>query len=286
MRLLSYGKINLFLNIVGKREDNYHNIETLIQRVDLMDEIEIQVNKEYEGIYVNISCNNKEVPLDKDNLCYKACMWFMTKYNLKGKVNIDIKKNIPISAGLAGGTSNGAEIIKALNVIYNLNINLSELSKESVVLGADFPYCIIGGTVLCEGIGEKLQKVKSFSNNVVVIVKPDFGFNTKMVYENFDLENIKYNINKNKLIRYLNEGSFYNVCENLSNTLEYSKISGMEVIKEIKEGLIKLGAINSTMSGSGSSVYGIFDNLFIAQKAYDYFKNKYKEVYITRTIDK
>lgn len=285
MRLRSYGKINLFLNIVGKREDNYHNIETLIQRVDLMDEIDLHVDKDYKGIKINISCNKEEVPTDNRNLCYKACMWFMEKYNLQGSVNIHINKNIPISAGLAGGTSNGAEVIKALNCIYDLNISLKELSYESIVLGADFPYCITGGTVLCEEIGDKLKSIKPFINNVIVIVKPDFGFNTKDVYENFNLENIKYNINKEEIIKFLNTDNFYGVCKNISNTLEYSSVKGMDVIKNIKKDLNRLGAINSSMSGSGSSVYGIFDNLYVAQKCYDYFKENYKEVYITKTID-
>ena len=285
MKLISYGKINLFLNIVGKRKDNYHNIETLIQRVDLMDELELHVDKTYKGIEVNITCNKPYVPLDNKNLCYKACNWFMEKYNLQGRVNIHINKNIPISAGLGGGTSNGAEIIKALNNIYDLNISISKLSQDSVVLGADFPYCITGGTVLCEGIGEKLTNVKSFSNNVIVIVKPDFGFDTKSVYENFNIENIKYNANKNNMIDCLNKEDFYGVCNNICNVLELSSVQGMDTIKYIKSELIKLGAINSSMSGSGSSVYGIFNNLYVAQKSYDYLKKYYNEVYITRTIN-
>ena len=210
----------------------------------------------------------------------------MEKYRLNGKVFIDIKKNIPISAGLGGGTSNGAEIIKALNKIYNLNIDINVLCEDSVVLGADFPYCLIGGTILCEGVGERLKRINSFFNKIIIVVKPNFGFSTKDVYENFCIDNVKYNINKDEMIKCLNDKNFYGVCKTISNTLEYSNINGMDMIREIKFKLKSLGAINSSMSGSGSSVYGVFDNLYVAQKCYDEFKKEFNEVFITRTINK
>ena len=210
----------------------------------------------------------------------------MEKYRLNGKVFIDIKKNIPISAGLGGGTSNGAEIIKALNKIYNLNIDINVLCEDSVVLGADFPYCLIGGTILCEGVGERLKRINSFFNKIIIVVKPNFGFSTKDVYENFCIDNVKYNINKDEMIKCLNDKNFYGVCKTISNTLEYSNVNGMDMIREIKFKLKSLGAINSSMSGSGSSVYGVFDNLYVAQKCYDDFKKEFNEVFITRTINK
>ena len=286
MNLRTYGKINLFLNILGKREDGFHNIETVIQRIDLFDEIKLYVDKSFNGIDIKISCDKEGVPTDEGNLCYKACKWFMEKYRLNGKVFIDIKKNIPISAGLGGGTSNGAEIIKALNKIYNLNIDINVLCEDSVVLGADFPYCLIGGTILCEGVGERLKRINSFFNKIIIVVKPNFGFSTKDVYENFCIDNVKYNINKDEMIKYLNDKNFYGVCKTISNTLEYSNINGMDMIREIKFKLKSLGAINSSMSGSGSSVYGVFDNLYVAQKCYDDFKKEFNEVFITRTINK
>ena len=195
-------------------------------------------------------------------------------------------KNIPISAGLGGGTSNGAEIIKALNKIYNLNIDINVLCEDSVVLGADFPYCLIGGTILCEGVGERLKRINSFFNKIIIVVKPNFGFSTKDVYENFCIDNVKYNINKDEMIKCLNDKNFYGVCKTISNTLEYSNVNGMDMIREIKFKLKSLGAINSSMSGSGSSVYGVFDNLYVAQKCYDDFKKEFNEVFITRTINK
>lgn len=284
MKLRSYAKINLFLNIVGKRNDGYHDIETVIQRIDLFDEIIVNVDKNFNGIDVKITCDNNIVPTDNKNLCYIACKWFMETYNLSGKVFIDIRKNIPILAGLGGGTSNGAEVIRALIEIYNLNVNMKILSNKSVVLGADFPYCLIGGTALCCGIGEKITKIEDFSDKIIVVLKPNFGFSTKSIYENFNLSN-SLKISKNKFIDYFKNGDFYNICNNISNVLEFSNVCNMDVIRDIKLKFKDLGAINSSMSGSGSSVYGIFDNLYVAQKCYDELKKDFNEVFITKTIN-
>lgn len=285
MNLKSYGKINLLLNVLGKREDGYHDVETIIQRIDLFDDIYIDVDKNFDGVSIKVSCDKKGVPQDEGNLCYKASKWFMDKHGLKGKVTINIEKNIPFEAGLGGGTSNAAEVIKSLNSIYDKNISIDVLSKQSVVLGADFPYLMVGGTVLCEGIGDKLTKIDCFSNKIILIVKPYFGFSTKDVYESFDIENVKFNLDKSKIIKYLNENNFLKICENISNALEYSNVSGMDFIKSIKNKLISFGAKSSCMSGSGSSVYGVFDNLYLAQKCYDIFKNDYDEVFLTKTIE-
>lgn len=285
MRVRSYGKINLFLNIIGRRKDGYHDIETLIQRIDLFDEMEVNIDKKFNGIEIEVICDHKNVPNNYQNLCYKACKWFMEKYNLKGKVKIVIYKNIPVFAGLGGGTSNAAEIIKLLNEVYELNIPLDILARESVILGADFPYSIFGGNILCEGIGEKLYKLPSLSNKYIVIVKPSFGFSTKDVYENFNIKNIKYNINKNDMIKALLDGDFYNVCKNISNTLEYSNLFGMDIIREIKGKFMNLGGMASSMSGSGSCVYGIFDDFNIAKNCYINLKDEY-EVFLTQTIGK
>ncbi len=285
MKLRSYGKINIFLNILGKRKDGYHDIETLIQRIDLFDDIYLKVDKEFEGVYIEIECDNHQIPIDHRNLCYKACMWFIEKYGLKGKIYIKIHKNIPVCSGLGGGTSNGAEIIKALNYIYKLDIPIDVLCRDSIVLGADFPYCILGGSVLCEGIGEKVTKLKSFEDKIILIIKPDFGFSTKDVYNKFNLYNIKYNINKDMIINYLNNDKFYDVCNNISNILEYSDAENMDVIRDMKYRLINSGAINASMSGSGSAVYGVFDNLYLAQRSYDIFKKEFNEVFLTKTIN-
>lgn len=284
MKLRAYGKVNLFLNVIGRRKDGYHSIETIIQRIDLFDEIIISVDKNFNGIDIKITCDNKMVPVDNKNLCYIACKWFMEMYSLCGSVSINIKKNIPILAGLGGGTSDGAEIIKALIKIYDLNVDIKNLSKKSVALGGDFPYCLIGGTAICGGIGEEVTKLRGFSDKIIVILKPNFGFSTKDVYENFNL-NSAGKLNKIGFMNYIKNGDFYNICNNITNILEFSNICNMDIIKEIKLKFKNLGAINSSMSGSGSSVYGIFDNLYIAQRCYDELKKNFNEVFITKTIN-
>lgn len=286
MKFKTYGKINLFLNVVGKREDGYHNIETIIQRIDLFDEIEIFVDRDFDGIEINISCNKDFiVPVDEKNLCYIACKWFMERYGLKGRVSIFIYKNIPVKAGLGGGTSNGAEVIKALNLIYNLGINFWDLHKEISSIGADFPYFLVGGTALCEGIGEKVRKLNSFSNRWIVIVKPDFGFSTKDVYENLNFLNIKSVCNKNEIINSISQNDLNGVCKNLFNTLEFSKAIGLEKLNEIKNILKSLGACGTLMSGSGSSIFGIFENKDLAERCFSKIKDKFEEVFLCRTLD-
>ncbi len=286
MEFKTYGKINLFLDILRKRNDGYHDIETVIQRIDLFDKIDLHVEKNFNGVEINISCDKPSlVPVDERNLCYIACKWFMNRYNLKGRISIFINKNIPVEAGLGGGTSNGAGVIKALNLIYNLGVDLTELYSDIVSLGADFPYFLTGGTALCGGIGEKVRKLVPFSNKSIVIIKPSFGFSTREVYESLDFSCLTFKYNKSKILDSIECEDFYGVCKNMFNALEKSKVRGMEDLAKIKLGLIKMGAINSLMSGSGSAVYGIFDNFSKAKECYRRFENDFEEVFIVKTIN-
>ncbi|KGN02568.1 4-diphosphocytidyl-2C-methyl-D-erythritol kinase [Clostridium novyi A str. 4570] len=276
----AYAKINISLDVVGKREDGYHLLEMIMQRIELYDILEVTKNR--SGI--NIKCNKSYVPLDERNLVYKAANLFLDTYNLKGGVDFNIIKNIPVSAGLAGGSSDAATTLLAMRELYNVDVSDDELCKLGLKIGADVPYCIKGGTALCEGIGEKVTKLEGFKGHILVLVKPKFGVSTKEVYKSLDINKIYRHPNTEGLIKAVENNDLRYVSENMRNVLENVTLKKHTIIKEIKEKMIRSGALGSMMSGSGPSVFGFFDDMLKAQRCYEYFKSKYNDVYITRTI--
>ncbi|MBE6062267.1 MAG: 4-(cytidine 5'-diphospho)-2-C-methyl-D-erythritol kinase [Clostridium butyricum] len=280
MKIKAYAKINIALDVVGKREDGYHLLKMIMQTVDLYDIIDL--TKCNSGI--NLKCNKHYVPTDDKNLAYKAAKVFMETYSIESGVNINIIKNIPVSAGLAGGSTDAAAVIKLMNKVFNINAGDDELEKIALKIGADVPYCINGGTALCEGIGEKLTKLKPFKNKIVVLVKPPFGVSTKEVYKSFDLSKVVFHPKTNELINAIENDDIYFVANNMKNLLENVTLKKHKVISNIKLELNENGAISSMMSGSGPTVFAFFDDMLKAQKCYDEMKKKFKDVYITRTI--
>ena len=280
MKLKAYAKVNISLDIVGKREDNYHLLSMIMQNIDLYDEIDLV--EQSEGI--TISCNKSYVPTDERNLAYKAAKLFMNTYNINSGVEINIEKNIPVAAGLAGGSTDCAAVLKMMNKIFNINVSDDELMQLGVKLGADVPYCIIGGTALCEGIGEKITKLKPFKNHILVLVKPPFGVSTKEVYKAFDLEKARIHPNTNNIIEKMKQDDLIFVSSNMKNLLENVTLKKYKSLIGIKEDMISLGSVGALMSGSGPSVFGFFDDMTKAQKCYDKMKERYTDVFITRTI--
>lgn len=280
MRIKAYAKVNIALDVIGKREDGYHLLKMIMQAIDLYDEIIIE--KIDKGIKIN--CNKPYVPTDERNLAYKAAKLFMEKFNIKSGVNITIDKNIPVSAGLAGGSTDCAAVLKLMNKMFKTNLSDQELMDLGVKLGADVPYCIIGGTALCEGIGEKITKLKPFKNKILVLVKPPFGVSTKAVYQEFDLSKVVFHPNVKGLIRNIESDNLGYVASNMKNLLENVTLVKYKEIISIKQSMIEYGAIGSMMSGSGPTVFAFFDDMVKAQKCYDMMKKKYKDVCITRTI--
>lgn len=280
MKEKAYAKINIALDVVGKRDDGYHLLEMIMQNIDIYDEIEIE--KSGEGI--TIKCNKHFVPTDERNLAYKAAKLFIDTYNIKSGVSIDIKKNIPVSAGLAGGSTDCAAVLKLMNKLFDVNASDKELMELGVKLGADVPYCIKGGTALCEGIGEKLTELKPFKNHILVLVKPPFGVSTKEVYKAFDLSKVRIHPNTSELIDRMSEDDLTYVANNMKNLLENVTLRKHKLISIIKEDMIKYGSIGSMMSGSGPTVFGFFDDMLKAQRCYEEMKSKFDETFITRTI--
>jgi 4-diphosphocytidyl-2-C-methyl-D-erythritol kinase len=278
--LKAYAKINISLDVVGKREDGYHLLKMIMQNIDLYDLINI--NKANSGI--NITSNKPYIPIDDRNLGYKAARLFIEKYNIKGGVDINIRKNIPVAAGLAGGSTDAAAVLKGMRSIFNMDISDEELMELGLKIGADIPYCIIGGTALCEGIGEQITPLKSFKNHILVVVKPPFGVSTKEVYQSLDISKIYKHPDTSGLIKAIEEDDLKYVCSNMKNLLENVTLRKHVILKDIKNEMLRHGAIGAMMSGSGPTVFCFFDDMLRAQHCYEKFKTKYNEVFITRTI--
>ena len=280
MKIKAYGKVNISLDVVGKREDGYHLLSMIMQNIDLYDEIEVE--KQQCGI--TLECNKSYVPVDNRNLAYKAAEIFKERYDIVDGVKINIEKNIPVSAGLAGGSTDAAAVLKVMNELFNVNATEEELMELGLKLGADIPYCIHGGTALCEGIGEIITPIKSFKDKIIVLVKPAFGVSTKEVYKNFNLEKVKQHPKTAEIINAIENDELNFVANNMKNLLENVTLRKHKILIKIKEEMNACGAINSMMSGSGPTVFAFFDDMLKAQRCFEKMKKKYSDVFITRTI--
>jgi 4-diphosphocytidyl-2-C-methyl-D-erythritol kinase len=280
MLVKAYAKINLSLDVVAKREDGYHLLKMIMQTIDLYDLINIK--KACKGI--SVGCNKQYVPTDEKNLAYKAADLFMKTYDICEGVDIYIKKYIPVAAGLAGGSTDAASVLKVMRNIYKPDINDEEIMKLALKIGADVPYCIIGGTALCEGIGEEITKLNDFKNHILVIVKPPFGVSTKEIYKSLDINRIKRHPDTNLLISAVEEDNLNTLAKNMKNVLENVTLNKHIILKTIKKEMIDMGAQGALMSGSGPTVFAFFDDMLKAQICYDAMKKRYRETFITRTI--
>lgn len=280
MKIKAYAKINIALDVVGKREDGYHLLKMIMQTVDLYDVIEItKIDSD-----IKLICNKPYVPIDERNLAYKAAKLFKETYNIEDSVSINLTKNIPVSAGMAGGSTDAAGVLKLMNRIFNINASDEELRALGLKLGADVPYCINGGTALCEGIGEKITQLKPFNDKIVVIVKPPFGVSTKEVYKDFDLSKVIFHPRTEDIIRAMENDDIHFVSNNMKNLLENVTLRKHRVILNIKESMRSYDALGTMMSGSGPTVFAFFDDMLKAQICYDEMKKKYKDVFLSRTI--
>lgn len=280
MIIKAHAKINLSLDIVGKREDGYHLLRMIMQSLDLHDEV-ILSEKE-EGI--SLTCDKSYVPIDERNIAFKAARLIKAETGLKQGIHIHIKKNIPVAAGLAGGSTDAAAVLKGMNELFSLGLSREELKELGLRLGADVPFCIDGGTVLCEGVGEILTPLSSFKDKVVVLVKPPFGVSTKEAYGAFDLDKIKRHVDTDKLIHALEKGDLNGVHYYSRNLLENVVLRSYPVVKSIKQRVAKAGALVTLMSGSGPTVYGIFGDFETARKSMGELMTNGNEVILTKTI--
>jgi len=280
MLLKAYAKINLSLDVVGKRDDGYHLLRMIMQSIDLYDTI--QIVKKGQG--VELLCDKPYVPSDGRNIAYKAAELFMSEYKVDVGVSIDIKKNIPVAAGLAGGSADAAAVLKGMRDLFKPEIRDTELMELGVQVGADVPFCILGGTALCEGIGEKVTRLAPFRDKILILVKPPFSVSTKTVYQQLDINKIRAHPPTDKLIEAMDKQDLAYVSKNMKNVLENVTLSKHRTLKILKNQFLEMGATGSMMSGSGPSVFGFFEDMLTAQRCYDSMKSRYKETFITRTI--
>lgn len=252
----SYAKINLGLDILYKRPDGYHEINTIMQQISLNDTLTIREIKKD----IVMESNNNNLPLDSTNLVYRAWKILQDKTGINKGIQINIHKRIPIAAGLAGGSSNASAVLKGLNELWNLNLSEKELREIGVELGADVPYCIMGGTALAEGIGEKLTPIKSFGGKLVLLANPGIAVSTVDVYRKLKLQG-KPQLDIKEIINSIENDDLKSVGNNIINVMEEVVIEEHPIISEIKKDMKSCGAINALMSGSGPTVFGLFDDL-------------------------
>ncbi len=264
INLRAYGKINLGLDVVGVREDGYHLVSMVMQSVRLFDKLTITKSDE-EGI--RLTTNLDFLPVNDNNLVVKAARLLMEEFDVKKGVDIYLEKHIPVAAGMAGGSSDCAAALYGINRLFNLKLSTKELMDRGVTLGADVPYCIMRGTALSEGIGEKLTRLAPMPDCYIVIAKPPVSVSTKYVYEHIDNEGIDEHPDIAGIIKGLEDGDLHAITDRLGNVLEKVTVNMHPEIDKIKQMMIDEGALNSLMSGSGPTVFGIFDDKAKADKA-------------------
>ena len=281
MKLQAMAKINLGLDVVRKRDDGYHEVRMIMQTIQMYDQLDMA---ESSRPGIRLATNLAYLPNNENNLVYRAANMLMEEFHLKKGLDIRLRKMIPVAAGMAGGSSDAAAAFIGVNRIFRLGLSMDELMQRAVKVGADVPYCLMRGTALAEGIGEKLTPLAPMPPCHILIGKPGISVSTKFVYSNLRAGEIKDHPDISGMIRAIEEGSLPGVTARMANVLERVTIPAHPVIEEIKRNMIAHGACNALMSGSGPTVFGIFDNRRTAEAASRALKRSglARQVFLTR----
>lgn len=266
IRMKARAKINISLDVIRKREDGYHDLSMVMQTINLYDKVNIKLGAK-KGLPIDIKTNLNFLPTDDKNLVYKVIEYMKNTYGLKENIFVDLYKVIPIAAGLAGGSADAAATIKGMNLLYGLDLSMTDMIGIGKQFGADIPYCLVEGTVLAEGIGDEMTYLPSFPECIVVIAKPNISVSTAFVFGNLRLEEVLNRPNTPLLIDAINRGDFTTISKNLCNVLEEVTIKDYPTIQQVKDCMLLNSANGALMSGSGSAVFGLFDNKEVALKA-------------------
>lgn len=280
----AYAKINLGLDVIRRREDGYHEVKMIMQTVDLYDVLTFYRKKE-PGILV--TTDRLELPGDENNLVYKAAKLLTKEYGISDGIAIELQKNIPMAAGMAGGSTDAAAVFHGMNRLFGLGMSLERMCSLGVRIGADVPYCIQGGTALSEGIGERLTKLKDVPDFRLLIAKPDIDVSTKYVYENLHANELKEHPDIDGMREAVEQGNLEGIVNRMENVLETVTVKRYPVIEEIKNFMKVNGAWNALMSGSGPTVFGIFRTQQDVQKAFDALKKTglAGQIFISEPVD-
>lgn len=278
----AYAKINLGLDVLRKREDGYHEVCMIMQTVNLYDTIHIQTTDTKD---ITVKTNLTYLPADRGNLVYRAAEIFKKNRFIMDGIHINLFKKIPVAAGLAGGSSDAAAVLLGLNEMYQTGLSKDELMKLGVSLGADVPYCIMMGTALSEGIGEVLTPLAPMPECDILLVKPNISVSTKYVYENLRLNSSILHPDINRMKNALDHSDLNELTKSMDNILQTVTVKNYPIITAIKKQMLELGAMTSLMSGSGPTVFGIYNSHALAVRAYEYFKKNPKygnQVFLTK----
>ena len=286
VKLKALAKINLGLDVLGKRENGYHDVRMVMQTIYLYDNVILQRferEKNATEPQIQVQTNLFYLPTDKNNIAYKAAKLLIDEFHIEDGVKIILEKHIPVSAGLAGGSSNAAAVLVGMNKMFSLGLSQEDLMERGVLLGADVPYCVMRGTVLAEGIGEILTPLPPFPKCYVLIAKPGINISTKMVYEKLDSRVIEEHPDIDGILEGLKNQNLQKIVSSMGNVLEQVTAQEYPIIEEIKDMMKKAGAMNAMMSGSGPTVFGIFDDRSMARAAERKLREKRiaKQIYLT-----
>lgn len=278
--LKALAKINLGLDVVGRREDGYHEVRMIMQTIQLYDRLDIKRTQE-PGI--QIQTNLSFLPVNENNLIYKAAKLLMDEFSITDGVSVKLDKRIPVAAGMAGGSTDAAAMLIGVNRLFSLGLTKRQLMERGVQIGADVPYCIMRGTALAEGIGEALSPLPPMVKCPVLIAKPSISVSTKFVYQNLKLDDTTIHPDIDRLIDDIKAKNLHDIAAHMGNVLETVTIPNYPVIDEIKKHMLSNGALGAMMSGSGPTVFGLFDNEDTAKKAYKAMRSSHlaRQVYLT-----
>lgn len=284
IQLKAMAKINLGLDVTGKRADGYHELRMVMQMVNLYDKITITVTEE-PGIH--ITTNLSFLPVNENNIVYKAAQMLIDEFDIKNGVDIVLEKHIPVAAGMAGGSSDGASVLYGLNKLFQLGLSRKELMERGVRLGADVPYCILRTTALSEGIGEILTTLPPMPKCFILVAKPPVSVSTKAVFGKLNLKEVNQHPDIDGIVEAVKAGDLYGIADRLGNTLESVTIKDYPVIDEIKKIMVDNGALGALMSGSGPTVFGLYDDEDKVKAAYEILKqgNLAKQVFLTKPVN-
>ena len=280
IRLKARAKINLGLDVLGKREDGYHEVRMVMQTIGIYDRLILTKIPEEE---IRITSNLAFLPVNENNLIYKAIKLLKDEYHFPGGVSVDLNKFIPVAAGMAGGSTDAASTMFGVNRLFGLNLSMGKMMELGVRLGADVPYCVMRGTALAEGIGEKLTRITPVPHMWILIAKPQINVSTRLVYEQLDMGGIQKHPDIDGIIRAIEAQDVVRIAQSMGNVLENVTVPLYPVIETIKQDMLSHGAINAMMSGSGPTVFGIFVEKDMARRAYDKLEEEQlaKQIFLT-----